>query len=145
MRSASLRRLTEGNADLARSLYQHRKILVAALNGPAIGLSAGILGVSLDVPLLDDGNSNSRSFLPAQWFDFIYAVESAYILTPFSTLSLVAEGGASITFPRRMGIAKANECVPVLVPRSPTDARIRAEPSSWVSDSELKNSPRQDS
>lgn len=40
--------------------------------------------------------------------DFVYAVENAYILTPFTALSLVAEGGASLTFPRRMGIVKVS-------------------------------------
>ncbi|KAI5480566.1 peroxisomal 3,2-trans-enoyl-CoA isomerase [Pseudohyphozyma bogoriensis] len=87
--SSSLSRLSQGNMDLGRALYTHSKILVAALNGPAIGLSAALLG----------------------WFDFVYAVEKAYLLTPFSTLSLVAEGGASMCFPRRMGLAKANEAL----------------------------------
>ncbi|GAA5838842.1 hypothetical protein JCM3766R1_004225 [Sporobolomyces carnicolor] len=85
----SLKRLTEGNMDLGRSFYQHSKVLVAALNGPAIGLSAGLLG----------------------HVDLIYCVENAYLLTPFSAISLVCEGGASETFPRRMGIAKANEAL----------------------------------
>ncbi|GAA6061371.1 hypothetical protein JCM10212_005825 [Sporobolomyces blumeae] len=85
----SLKRLTEGNMDLGRAFYQHSKVLVAALNGPAIGLSAGLLG----------------------HVDFIYAVENAYLLTPFSAISLVCEGGASETFPRRMGLAKANEAL----------------------------------
>lgn len=75
--------------DLARTTYGHKKILCAALNGPAIGLSAAILG----------------------HFDFIYSVENAYIQTPFTSLSLVAEGGASMSFPRRMGISKANEAL----------------------------------
>lgn len=44
-----------------------------------------------------------------QHVDLIYCVENAYLLTPFSAISLVCEGGASETFPRRMGIAKANE------------------------------------
>lgn len=85
----SLKRLTEGNMDLGRAFYQHSKVLVAALNGPAIGLSAGLLG----------------------HVDFIYAVDDAYLLTPFSAISLVCEGGASETFPRRMGLAKANEAL----------------------------------
>ncbi|SCV72102.1 BQ2448_4796 [Microbotryum intermedium] len=89
VRGSTLRRLTESNLDLARALYRHSKILVAALNGPAIGLSAALLG----------------------HFDFVYAVENAYILTPFSALSLVAEGGSSLSFPRRMGIVKANEAL----------------------------------
>lgn len=85
-RTAALRRLSETNLDLTRAVYRHSKILVAGLNGPAIGLSAALLGN----------------------FDFVYAVESAYIMTPFSRLSLVAEGGASLSFPRRMGIVKVS-------------------------------------
>ncbi|GAA6020219.1 hypothetical protein JCM11491_003852 [Sporobolomyces phaffii] len=85
----SLKRLTEGNMDLGRAFYQHSKVLVAALNGPAIGLSAGLLG----------------------HVDFVYCVENAYLLTPFSAISLVCEGGASETFPRRMGLARANEAL----------------------------------
>ncbi|ORY89414.1 ClpP/crotonase-like domain-containing protein [Leucosporidium creatinivorum] len=88
-RTGALRRLSESNLDLTRALYRHSKILVAGLNGPAIGLSAALLGQ----------------------FDFVYAVETAWILTPFTALSLVAEGGASLSFPRRMGIVKANEAL----------------------------------
>lgn len=36
-RTAALRRLSESNLDLTRAIYRHTKILVAALNGPAIG------------------------------------------------------------------------------------------------------------
>jgi peroxisomal 3,2-trans-enoyl-CoA isomerase len=43
--------------------------------------------------------------------DFIYCVPSTYLLTPFSSLGLIAEGGASIGFVRRMGIGKANEAL----------------------------------
>ncbi|GAA5850385.1 hypothetical protein JCM8547_001856 [Rhodosporidiobolus lusitaniae] len=88
-RIASLGRLSESNMDLTRSFYNHSKILVAGLNGPAIGLSAALLG----------------------HFDFVYAVENAYFLTPFAAISLVAEGGASLSLVQRMGIAKANEAL----------------------------------
>ena len=43
--------------------------------------------------------------------DFIYAAPHTYLLTPFSSLGLVAEGGASRTFVERMGISKANEAL----------------------------------
>jgi peroxisomal 3,2-trans-enoyl-CoA isomerase len=43
--------------------------------------------------------------------DFIYCVPHAYLLTPFSSLGLVAEGGASIAFVQRLGISKANEAL----------------------------------
>lgn len=62
---------------------------MTALNGPAIGLAAALISFS----------------------DFIYAVPSAFIMTPFSSLGLVAEGGASYGFVQRMGIAKASEAL----------------------------------
>ncbi|BGO99782.1 3,2-trans-enoyl-CoA isomerase [Rhodotorula toruloides] len=88
-RVSALERLSGGNLDLTRSFYRHSKILVAGLNGPAIGLSAALLG----------------------YCDFIYAVENAYFLTPFSAISLVCEGGASQSLIQRMGLAKANEAL----------------------------------
>jgi peroxisomal 3,2-trans-enoyl-CoA isomerase len=39
--------------------------------------------------------------------DFIFAAPGTYLLTPFSSLGLVAEGGASHTFVARMGPARA--------------------------------------
>ena len=87
--SASLARFAEGNLSLSRALYTHSKLLVAALNGPAIGLSAALLA----------------------HFDLLYAVPSAYLLTPFSTLSLVCEGSSSATFPRRLGHSLAVEAL----------------------------------
>lgn len=77
------------NIDLARSFYGHSKILIFALNGPAIGLSAAIVAMG----------------------DFIYAAPHAYILTPFSSLGLVAEGASSVSFVERLGISKAKEAL----------------------------------
>lgn len=45
------------------------------------------------------------------WADFIYATPQTFLLTPFSSLGLVAEGGASVGFVQRMGISKANEAL----------------------------------
>jgi len=70
-------------------LYTHSKLLVGALNGPAIGLSAALLA----------------------HFDLLYAIPGAYLLTPFSTLSLVCEGSSSATFPRRLGHSLAVEAL----------------------------------
>lgn len=84
-----LPKLVNNNLDVARAFYSHSKILVTALNGPVIGLSASLIAHS----------------------DFIYAVPDAYLLTPFSSLGLVAEGGASVAFQHRMGPGKANEAL----------------------------------
>jgi len=43
--------------------------------------------------------------------DFIYAAPHAFLLTPFSSLGLVAEGNASRGFVQRLGISKANEAL----------------------------------
>lgn len=77
------------NTDVTRTFYNHSKILVVALNGPAVGLSAALVAHA----------------------DFIYAAPHTFILTPFSSLGLVAEGGASRAFVERLGIAKANEAL----------------------------------
>ncbi|KAI6709422.1 enoyl-CoA hydratase/isomerase [Diplocarpon mali] len=77
------------NLNITQAFYTHSKILVSALNGPAIGISAALIAFS----------------------DFIYCVPSKFLLTPFSSLGLVAEGGASRVFVQRLGISKANEAL----------------------------------
>ncbi|KAF8448004.1 ClpP/crotonase-like domain-containing protein [Boletus edulis BED1] len=59
------------------------KILVAALNGPVMAFL---------------GN-----------FDFIYALPQTWLYVGFPFLGIAVEGGASVTFVNRMGLAKANE------------------------------------
>jgi peroxisomal 3,2-trans-enoyl-CoA isomerase len=85
----SLRNFVAGNMNTTQAFYTHPKILVIALNGPVVGLSAALTGFA----------------------DFIYAAPHTFLLTPFSSLGLVAEGGASVGFVQRMGIAKANEAL----------------------------------
>ncbi|OQE34870.1 hypothetical protein PENCOP_c015G02398 [Penicillium coprophilum] len=84
-----VRGFVANNVDVTRTFYNHSKILVVALNGPAVGLSAALVAHA----------------------DFIYAAPHTFILTPFSSLGLVAEGGASRAFVERLGIAKANEAL----------------------------------
>jgi len=84
-----LKNFVANNLNITHAFYTHPKILVTALNGPAIGLSAALIAFS----------------------DFIYCVPSTFLLTPFSSLGLVAEGGASRAFVQRLGISKANEAL----------------------------------
>lgn len=77
------------NLNITQAFYSHQKILVTALNGPAVGLSAALIAFS----------------------DFIYAAPHAFLLTPFTSIGLVAEGGASMAFVKRLGISKANEAL----------------------------------
>ncbi|KAK0630771.1 ClpP/crotonase-like domain-containing protein [Bombardia bombarda] len=77
------------NLNITQAFYTHPKILVVGLNGPVIGLSAALVAFA----------------------DFIYAAPHAFLLTPFSSLGLVAEGGASRALVQRLGLAKANEAL----------------------------------
>ncbi|KAI6005982.1 ClpP/crotonase-like domain-containing protein [Pisolithus albus] len=76
-------RVVSANTDCTQALYTHSKILVAALNGPVMAFL---------------GN-----------FDFIYAVPEAWLYMGLPFVGLAVEGGASVNFVNRMGLAKANE------------------------------------
>jgi peroxisomal 3,2-trans-enoyl-CoA isomerase len=88
-RQTWLKSFVANNLHITHAFYTHPKILVTALNGPAVGLSAALISFS----------------------DFIYAAPHTFLLTPFSSLGLVTEGNASIGFVQRLGIAKANEAL----------------------------------
>lgn len=77
------------NLNITQAFYTHPKILVVGLNGPVIGLSAALVAFA----------------------DFIYAAPHTFLLTPFSSLGLVAEGGASRALVQRLGVGKANEAL----------------------------------
>lgn len=89
VRRELVRNFVSNNVDVTRTFYTHSKILVVALNGPAVGLSAALVAMA----------------------DFVYAAPHTFLITPFSSLGLVAEGGASRTFVERLGISKANEAL----------------------------------
>lgn len=98
VRNDILKGFVANNLDITRSFYTHPKVLIGALNGPTVGLSAALLG----------------------FCDFIYATPHTFLLTPFSSLGLVAEGGASYGLVQRMGISKANEAL-IMSRRIPSD------------------------
>ncbi|KAL1737742.1 ClpP/crotonase-like domain-containing protein, partial [Schizophyllum fasciatum] len=87
VRQNMMRRIMPTTLDCSQALYKHNKILVAAVNGPIMGIAAAMLG----------------------HFDFIYALPGAWLSVPFTFLGIIAEAGSSITFANRMGVAKANE------------------------------------
>jgi enoyl-CoA hydratase/carnithine racemase len=89
VRREIVRGFIANNIDITHTVAHHSKILVAALNGPAVGLSAALVSMA----------------------DFIYAAPHTFLLTPFSSLGLVAEGAASRAMVERLGIAKANEAL----------------------------------
>ena len=89
VRRETLRNFVSNNLEITNAFYTHPNILITALNGPAVGLSAALIAFS----------------------DFIYCAPHAFLLTPFTSLGLVAEGGASRAFVQRLGISKANEAL----------------------------------
>ena len=66
------------------SIIEYPKVLVAAVNGPAIGIAATMLGL----------------------FDAVYLSDQALLRTPFVSTAQAPEGCASYTFPRIMGRVK---------------------------------------
>lgn len=98
----ALQGFVANNLNLTRTFYTHPKILVAALNGPAIGLSAALTAFA----------------------DFIYCTPDTFLLLPFSSLGLVAEGGASHALAQRLGLSKANEAL-IQSKRIPCDDLVR--------------------
>jgi Delta3-Delta2-enoyl-CoA isomerase len=82
--------LREASARLIRFVdawIECTKVIVCAVNGPAIGIAATTLGLA----------------------DFVFMKRGAYLLTPFMKLGQSPEGCSSFMFPRALGLARANE------------------------------------
>jgi enoyl-CoA hydratase/carnithine racemase len=84
------------------ALLEYPKLLAAAVNGPAVGIGTTLLFHC----------------------DLVYASDTATFWAPFTRLALVPEFCSSITFPRTMGLAKANE---LLLLGKEIDARTAVE------------------
>ena len=69
-------------------MIDHRKVLILALNGPAVGGGAA-------------------------WFpgvaDIVLASSTAWLQCPFSALGLVPENGSALSFAQHIGIHRAND------------------------------------
>lgn len=73
--------------EFVNSFIDCRKPIVAAVNGPALGIAATTLGLT----------------------DYVLMSDSAYLLTPFQALGQTAEGCSTRTFPKLMGDTIAHE------------------------------------
>ncbi|TEY84141.1 hypothetical protein BOTCAL_0020g00160 [Botryotinia calthae] len=84
----TLKRPNDLALELMRSIIDHTKVFILALNGPAIGAGAA-------------------------WFsgvaDIVLASTSTYLQIPFSALGLVPECGSAISLTQSMGVHRANE------------------------------------
>lgn len=79
------------NVYLTDLCHNHKKVLVAALNGPVIGLSAALVSLCDLVYSIDDSKVN--------------------LLAPFSNLGLVAEGATLATLFLRLGWSRSAEAL----------------------------------
>ncbi|OAL56573.1 ClpP/crotonase [Pyrenochaeta sp. DS3sAY3a] len=74
--------------ELLRAMIDHKKVLILALNGPAVGGGAA-------------------------WFpgiaDIVLASSGAWLQCPFSALALVPENGSAISFAQSIGIHRTND------------------------------------
>uniref|UniRef100_H3B5V0 Chromodomain Y like n=1 Tax=Latimeria chalumnae TaxID=7897 RepID=H3B5V0_LATCH len=80
-------KMAEAIRNFVNTFIQFKKPIIVAVNGPAIGLGASIL------PLCD----------------VVWANEKAWFQTPYTTFGQTPDGCSSLTFPRIMGLASANE------------------------------------
>ncbi|KAF0683276.1 Aste57867_24708 [Aphanomyces stellatus] len=90
------------------TIVSFSKILIAAVNGHAIGIGVTLL----------------------MYCDFVYSVPHATFRTPFMALGIVPEFGSSVTFPALLGKTAAND----LLLRSKTFDMDRAVRCGLVSD-----------
>lgn len=81
------RALTERYHPIMHAIREMEKPVVAAVNGPAVGI-----GCSL-----------------ALCCDLVLAAESSYFLLAFVNIGLVADGGSSLFVPARVGVARATQ------------------------------------
>ncbi|KAK6491883.1 chromodomain Y-like protein isoform X1, partial [Huso huso] len=80
-------KMAEAINNFVNTFIQFKKPIIVAVNGPAVGLGASIL------PLCD----------------VVWANEKAWFQTPYTTFGQTPDGCSSLTFPRIMGVASANE------------------------------------
>jgi 2-(1,2-epoxy-1,2-dihydrophenyl)acetyl-CoA isomerase len=81
------RTLTERYHPIMKAIREMPKPVVAAVNGPAVGIGASL----------------------ALCCDLILAAESSYFLLAFVNIGLVPDGGSSLLVPTRIGMARASE------------------------------------
>lgn len=95
LRSTENLRTNEQGGELAhdptgvfmRTMIRFPKLLIAAVNGPAIGVGCSMLPIC----------------------DLVYASETSYFQVPFSRIAVCPEMCSSVTFPQLLGTSTANE------------------------------------
>ncbi|TID30159.1 hypothetical protein CANINC_001266 [Pichia inconspicua] len=88
--------ITSKNIYLVNTILNHKKLIVVALNGPVIGLSAALVCL-MDIIIARKPVENN-SYEP-------------YMQYPFATIGLVNECGVSASLPKRIGITNSLKAV----------------------------------
>lgn len=87
--------ITSKNILLVHTILNHKKLIVVALNGPMIGLSAALVCL-MDVIYARSPNNEN---------------EKPYMQFPFASIGLVNECGVSASLPYRLGLSLSLEAV----------------------------------
>jgi 2-(1,2-epoxy-1,2-dihydrophenyl)acetyl-CoA isomerase len=113
--------LTERYHPIITGIRAMPKPVVAAVNGPAVGI-----GCSLALAC-----------------DLVVAAESAYFLLAFVNIGLVPDGGSSVLVPERVGFARAAEMAMLGERIAAPHALGRGRVNRVVPDAELANAARE--
>jgi peroxisomal 3,2-trans-enoyl-CoA isomerase len=85
---SKIHELNDAALEMMRSVIDHKKVLILALNGPGVGGGAA-------------------------WFqgvaDLVFAARGAWLQVPFNALGLVPENGSVVAFAQSVGVHRANE------------------------------------
>lgn len=90
--------ITSKNIYLVHSFINHKKLLISALNGPVVGLTAALVNLT-DIIWGRKVQTETKTN------------QNPYYFFPFSGIGLVNECGASISLPYRLGLSVAIEAV----------------------------------
>ncbi|KAG0686979.1 hypothetical protein C6P40_003057, partial [Pichia californica] len=98
--------ITSKNILLVHTILNHKKLIVVALNGPVIGLSAALVCmmdiIYAYIPDNNDNNDNDNSN---------NKLKQPYMQFPFASIGLINECGVSASLPYRLGLTKSLEAV----------------------------------
>lgn len=94
--------ITSKNILLVHTILNHKKLIIVALNGPVIGLSAALVCL-MDIVYARLPNDNKT----------LKKMENGlpYMQFPFASIGLINECGVSATLPYRLGLSKSLEAV----------------------------------
>lgn len=103
-------------------MIDHKKVLILALNGPAVGGGAAwctfppsispLIPIPIPTPTPNPSLSIHPTFLqpPVPGIaDIVLASSGAWLQCPFSALALVPENGSAISFAQSIGIHRTND------------------------------------